>query len=69
MKKLCDDVELNYICHVILLSIFLSKDKKRSRLSDIRKIVESRLKRSLDEDTWQEALQILMREGLINATT
>jgi hypothetical protein len=63
--RLSEDDSLNYICHIILLTIYFSKDKKRVELADIRASVDTYLKKNIDEQTWQQALTILIEEGLI----
>lgn len=64
--RLSENDSLDYICHVILLTIyFSSKNKKRVELADIRASVDTRLKENIDEQTWQEALTILIEKGLI----
>jgi len=64
--RLSEDDSLNYICHIILLMIyFSSKNKKRVELADIRASVDNHLKKNIDEQTWQEALTILIEKGLI----
>ena len=42
--RLSEDDSLNYICHIILLTIYFSKDKKRVELADIRASVDTRRK-------------------------
>jgi len=64
--RLSENDSLNYICHAILLTIyFSSKDKKFVELADIRAAIDTRLKKSIDEQTWQQALTILIEKGLI----
>ena len=63
--RLSEDDSLNYILSYILLTIYFSRDKKRVELADIRASVDTRLKKNIDEQTWQQALTILIEKGLI----
>ena len=49
--RLSEDDSLNYICHIILLTIYFNRDKRRVELADIRASVDTRLKKNIDEQT------------------
>lgn len=59
----------NYVCQVILFSLYFNKHIKHTKLQELRNTVDGILrlqsKTALDDDTWKACMKILIDKGLV----
>jgi hypothetical protein len=70
IEPLCNDNKFyNYVCQVILFSLYFNKHVKLTKLKELRNTVDGILrlqsKTALDDDTWRACMKILNDKGLI----
>lgn len=68
VKPLSDDEYLDFIAHIVLLSLYHCKSPKHLSVKELKHIVERTIERQIDEETWQAVLKLLMEKGLIANT-
>jgi hypothetical protein len=69
-EPLCNENKFyDYVCQLILLSLYFDKHIKHTKLQELRNTVDSMLrlqsKTALDDDIWRACMKILNDKGLI----